>query len=112
MMVEQDGRRPWDSSVLQKGNEGEPDVGVLKERNRPMVGYMSLEEQVDKDFSLARRKALLGRVGARLRRDNASEWLLLCFDDLGKIPRGSGENPSRHEDGAAEPDRGLRRPLF
>ena len=51
-----------------------------------MVGYMSLEEQVDKDFRLARRRALLGRVGVWLRRDNASEWLLVCFDDLGKIP--------------------------
>jgi hypothetical protein len=26
-----------------------------------MVGYMALEEQVEKDFSLARRKALPGR---------------------------------------------------
>jgi hypothetical protein len=50
-----------------------------------MVGYMSLEEQVDKDFSLARRKALLGRIRARLRRDAASDGLL-CFDDLRKIP--------------------------
>ena len=51
-----------------------------------MVGYMSLEEQVDKDFSLARRKALLGRLGARLRgRDAASGGLLLCFDDLRNI---------------------------
>jgi hypothetical protein len=33
-----------------------------------MFGYM-LEEQVDKDFALAHRKALLGRIGARLRRD-------------------------------------------
>jgi hypothetical protein len=32
-MVEQDETRPWDSGVLQKGNEGEPEVGVLKERN-------------------------------------------------------------------------------
>ena len=32
-MVEQDATRQWDSSVLQKGNEGEPDVGVLRERN-------------------------------------------------------------------------------
>jgi hypothetical protein len=55
-----------------------------------MVGYMSLEEQVDKDFSLARRKALLGRVGAGLRRrDNASDGLL-CFDDLRKIPGALG----------------------
>jgi hypothetical protein len=52
-----------------------------------MVGYMSLEVQVDKDFSRARRKALLGRLGARLRRrDGASNRLLLCFDDLRKIP--------------------------
>jgi hypothetical protein len=51
-----------------------------------MVGYMSLEEQVDADFSRARRTALLRQVRTRLRRDNTSEWLLLCFDDLGKIP--------------------------
>ncbi len=29
-----------------------------------MVGYMSLEEQVDKDFTHARRKALFKRIGA------------------------------------------------
>ena len=51
-----------------------------------MVGYMSLEEQVDKDFSLARRKALLEHLGARLKRDAASDGLL-CFDDLKMIPR-------------------------
>ncbi len=50
-----------------------------------MVGYMSLEEQVDKDFSLARRKALLEHLGARLKRDAASDGLL-CFDDLRKLP--------------------------
>jgi hypothetical protein len=55
-----------------------------------MVGYMSLEEQVDADFSRARRRALLRQVRTRLRRDNASEWPLLCFDDLGKIPWASG----------------------
>jgi hypothetical protein len=54
-----------------------------------MVGYMSIEEQVDKDFSLARRKALLGRISARLRTDNASDGLL-CFDDLRKIPGAVG----------------------
>ena len=32
-----------------------------------MVDYMSLEEQVDKDFERARRRALIGRVMARLR---------------------------------------------
>jgi hypothetical protein len=55
-----------------------------------MVRYMSLEEQVDKDFTLARRKALLARIGARLRRDAASDGLLLCFDDLRKIPGALG----------------------
>jgi hypothetical protein len=84
-MVEQDDNAAVASGVPQKGNEGEPDVGVLRERNRPMVGYMSLDEQVDKDFSLAPRKALLGRVGAWLRRDSVSDGLL-CFDDLRKVP--------------------------
>ncbi len=51
-----------------------------------MVGYMNLEEQVDKDFSLARRKALLGRISARLRRRDGASDGLLCFDDLRKIP--------------------------
>ena len=50
-----------------------------------MVGYMSLEEQVDKDFSRARRRALFRRIGARLQRDSASHGLL-CFDDVRKIP--------------------------
>jgi hypothetical protein len=54
-----------------------------------MVGYMSLEEQVDKDLSLARRKALLGRIGARLRRDVTSNRLL-CFDEARKILREAG----------------------
>ena len=61
-----------------------------------MFGYMYLEEQVNKDFSLARRKALRGRIGARLRRHNASHGLL-CFDDLRKIPGAS-----------ARVDRGMR----
>ncbi len=54
-----------------------------------MVGYMSLEEQVDKDFSHAHRKALLGRIGARLRRDGASNRLL-CFDEIRKIAGAAG----------------------
>ncbi len=54
-----------------------------------MVGYMSLEEQVDKDFTLSRRKALLKRLGAGLRRVGASGGLL-CFDDLRKIPGAMG----------------------
>ena len=54
-----------------------------------MVGYMSLDEQVDKDFSLARRKALLRRISTRLRRDGASDGLL-CFDDMRKISSAIG----------------------
>ncbi len=50
-----------------------------------MVGYMNLEEQVDRDFRLARRKALLGRIGARLRRGLPSDGLL-CFDEFRKLP--------------------------
>jgi hypothetical protein len=50
-----------------------------------MVGYMSLQEQVEADFSRARRRALLRRMWTRLRRDNASHGLL-CFDDLRKFP--------------------------
>ncbi len=34
-----------------------------------MIGYMSIEEQVDVDFIRARRRAFLRRVRARLRRD-------------------------------------------
>jgi hypothetical protein len=45
---------------------------------------MSLGEQVDKDFSLARRRALLRRIAIRLRRDNASNRLL-CFDEVRKM---------------------------
>ncbi len=48
-----------------------------------------LEEQVDKDFSRARRRALLRRIGARLQRDSASGGLL-CFDDVRKIPGAAG----------------------
>jgi hypothetical protein len=51
-----------------------------------MVSYMSLEEQVDADFSRARRRAMLRKVRFRLQRDNASDGLLLCFDDLRNIP--------------------------
>jgi hypothetical protein len=50
-----------------------------------MVGHTSLEEQVDADFTRARRRALLRRIGTRLRRDAASNRLL-CFDEIRKIP--------------------------
>jgi hypothetical protein len=54
-----------------------------------MVGYISLEEQVDRDFSLARRRARLRQIGARLNRETSSEGLL-CFDDLRKISGAAG----------------------
>ena len=50
-----------------------------------MVGYMNLEERVDRDFRLARRKALLGRAGARLRRRNGASSQLLFFDEIRKV---------------------------
>ena len=50
-----------------------------------MVGYMSLEVQVDTDFADARRRALLREVRFRLRSDNASHGVL-CFDEIGKFP--------------------------
>ena len=53
-----------------------------------MVGYMSLEEQVDADFSRARRRAPLWRVATRLRTNNASNRVL-CFDNVRKIPGAS-----------------------
>jgi hypothetical protein len=48
-----------------------------------MVGYMSLEEQVDVDFTRARRRAFLRRLMARLRNGSASDGLP-CFEDFRK----------------------------
>ena len=48
-----------------------------------MVGYMSLEEQVDVDFTRARRRAFLRRLMARLRNGPASDGLP-CFEDFRK----------------------------
>jgi hypothetical protein len=56
-----------------------------------MVGYMSLEAQVDADFSRARRRSLLRRMWSRLRRDNTTDGLLVCFDDLRNIPGASAQ---------------------
>lgn len=56
---------------------------------------MNLEEWVDRDFRLARRKALRGRIGARLRRRDAASNRLLRFEEVrrtsgsvGRINRG------------------------
>jgi hypothetical protein len=54
-----------------------------------MIGHMNLEVQVDVDFSRARRRALLRRIGARLRRHRAWDGLL-CSDDVRKIPGAVG----------------------
>jgi hypothetical protein len=54
-----------------------------------MIGHLSLEEQIEADFSRARRKALLRRVRTRLRR-NAAPDRLLCFDDVRKITGAMG----------------------
>jgi hypothetical protein len=48
-----------------------------------MIGHLSLEEQIEVDFSRARRKALLWRVRTRLRGDAAPDGLL-CFDEVRK----------------------------
>ena len=40
-----------------------------------MIRYMSIEEQVDKDFERVRQRAFLRRMGAWLRRDVCSDFL-------------------------------------
>src|SRR5918992_243629 len=62
---------------------------MIEERSSSMIGHMNLEVQVDVDFSRARRRALLRRIGARLRRGTAPDGLL-CFDDVRKIPGAIG----------------------
>ena len=51
-----------------------------------MVDYMSLEEQVDKDFERARRRAFIGRWMARLRRDPRGSGML-AFDEVRRSTR-------------------------
>jgi hypothetical protein len=50
-------------------------------RLEKMIPYMDLNEQVDADFTRARRRARLRAVMARIRREHASNRLL-SFDDL------------------------------
>jgi hypothetical protein len=54
-----------------------------------MVGYMSLEEQVDADFSRARRRAFLRRISARLRKGTAPNRLP-CFEEARRKVRAAG----------------------
>lgn len=46
-----------------------------------MIGYVGVDEQVDKDFHCARRRALLHRLRGWLRRDAAHKRLLPSFDE-------------------------------
>jgi hypothetical protein len=55
-----------------------------RRRGWKMIPYMDLNEQVDSDFTRARRRALLRRVLARLRKKPASNELL-CFDDQRRV---------------------------
>lgn len=51
-----------------------------------MVDYMSLEEQVGKDFERARRRAFVGRLIARLRRDPRGSGMV-AFDEVRRSAR-------------------------
>ena len=51
-----------------------------------MIAYMDLNEQVDSDFTRAKRRARLRRISARLRKNPASNQLL-CFDDVRRVLR-------------------------
>jgi hypothetical protein len=46
-----------------------------------VIGFMSVEVQVEADFGRARRRAFFGRVAARLRRECSR---LLAFDEVGE----------------------------
>ncbi len=48
-----------------------------------MIKYMSIEEQVDADFTRARHRAFLHRIGARLRGDPSSSSVL-SFEEVRK----------------------------
>jgi hypothetical protein len=49
-----------------------------------MIGYMSLVEQVDKDFLRARHRAMFGRWAARVRGDSGRGGLL-AFDEARRV---------------------------
>jgi hypothetical protein len=66
-----------------------------------MIRYMSLEEQVDKDFERVRQKAFLRRMRAWLRKDVCSDLsTLVRGGEEGtrgfiQVPRGSGRSRLR-----------------
>ena len=51
-----------------------------------MVGHVNLREQVDKDFERARRRAFIGRLMARLRRDPRGSGMV-AFDEVRRSTR-------------------------
>ncbi|HEX2181917.1 MAG TPA: hypothetical protein VHH10_06495 [Rubrobacteraceae bacterium] len=54
---------------------------------KAVIGYMSIEEQVDKDFVRARHRALAGRVAAFFRGERRD---LLAFDEVRRASRANG----------------------
>jgi hypothetical protein len=54
-----------------------------------VIGYMSVEEQVDKDFVRARHRALAGRVAAFFRGEREGRGLL-SFDEVRRVERATG----------------------
>lgn len=55
-----------------------------------MRRYMSIEEQVDADFTHARHRAFLHRIKARLRGDTSSVYAL-SFEEIRKALKGSNK---------------------
>ncbi len=49
-----------------------------------MRKYLSIEEEVDADFTRARRRSFVRRMGARLRGDHSSARSLLSFEEVRK----------------------------
>jgi hypothetical protein len=54
-----------------------------------VIGYMSVEEQVDKDFVRARHRALAGRL-ATFFRGKGERGALLSFDEVRRASRANG----------------------
>jgi hypothetical protein len=61
-------------------------------RLEEMIPYMNLNEQIDADFTRARRRARLRAVMARIRREHTSNRLL-SFDDVRKEHAANNRRP-------------------
>ncbi len=57
---------------------------------------MSIDAQVDADFTRVRRRSFVRRMGARLRGDTASTGLLLSFEEVRKalVPASASISPA------------------